>query len=82
MRGLSPIDSAVLRVIGERSTVAGLDLTFSAPKSVSVLFAIADQDMSSALLEAHEQAVDQACAYLAGGVLHSPWPRWRGAVGW
>ena len=54
MRGVSPVDDAVLRVMGQRSTVAGLDLTFSAPKSVSVLFAVADEDTSSALLDAHE----------------------------
>jgi conjugative relaxase-like TrwC/TraI family protein len=64
MCGLSPVDGAVLRVMGERSTVAGLDLTFSAPKSVSVLFAIADEQTSGALLAAHERAVDQALAYL------------------
>jgi len=64
MRGVSPVDGAVLRVMGQRSTVAGLDLTFSAPKSVSVLFAIADEDMSSALLDAHERAVNGALAYL------------------
>jgi len=64
MRGVSPVDGAVLRVMGQRSTVAGLDLTFSAPKSVSVLFAVADEDTSSALLDAHERAVDAALAYL------------------
>ncbi|MGH2866982.1 MAG: relaxase domain-containing protein, partial [Solirubrobacteraceae bacterium] len=60
MGGLSPVDGAVLRPMGERCTVAGLDLTFSAPKSVSVLFAVADEDMSGALLDAHERAVDAA----------------------
>src|SRR4051812_37550719 len=42
MRGRHPGTGEVLREMGKRSTVAGLDLTFSAPKSVSVLFAIAD----------------------------------------
>ncbi|MGH3610736.1 MAG: MobF family relaxase, partial [Pseudonocardiaceae bacterium] len=64
MRGLSPVDGAVLRVMGARCTVAGLDLTFSAPKSVSVLFAVADEDVSGALLDAHERAVDAALSYL------------------
>lgn len=54
----------MLRPIGACSTVAALDLTFSAPKSVSVLFAIGDEGMASALLEAHERAVDAALAYL------------------
>jgi hypothetical protein len=39
---------------------AAFDLTFSAPKSVSVLFAVADEPVAAALLEAHEQAVDAA----------------------
>ena len=64
MQGRSPVDGSVLRAMGARSTVAGFDLTFSAPKSVSVLFAVADRDVSSALLAAHELAVDAALAYL------------------
>jgi conjugative relaxase-like TrwC/TraI family protein len=54
-----PITSTGLAV---RTTA--LDLTFSAPKSVSVLFAAADETTSSALLEAHERAVDAALAFL------------------
>jgi conjugative relaxase-like TrwC/TraI family protein len=64
MRGRNPVDGAVLREMGKRSTVAALDLTFSAPKSVSVLFAVGDEEISGALLAAHEQAVDAALAYL------------------
>jgi conjugative relaxase-like TrwC/TraI family protein len=66
MRGRSPVNDTVLRAMGARSTVAGLDLTFSAPKSVSVLFAIAEEKTSGALLEAHERAVDAALGYLEG----------------
>ena len=50
--------------MGACSTVAALDLTFSAPKSVSVLFAVGDGEMASALLAAHERAVDAALAFL------------------
>ena len=64
MRGVSPVDGSVLRAMGASSTVAGIDLTFSAPKSVSVLFAIADDEVSSALLFAHERAVGEAVGYL------------------
>jgi conjugative relaxase-like TrwC/TraI family protein len=64
MRGRSPVDGQVLRSMGQRSTVAGLDLTFSAPKSVSVLFAVADDETSKALLAAHERAVDATLGYL------------------
>lgn len=64
MRGLHPVTASVLRPMGACSTVAALDLTFSAPKSVSVLFAIGDERTAAALLEAHERAVDAAVAYL------------------
>jgi conjugative relaxase-like TrwC/TraI family protein len=64
MRGRHPGNGDVLREMGKRSTVAGLDLTFSAPKSVSVLFAIADDETSRALLAAHERAVAAALGYL------------------
>ena len=59
-----PAGGEVLREMGARSTVAGIDLTFSAPKSVSVLFAIGDDELAGALLAAHERAVDEALAYL------------------
>jgi conjugative relaxase-like TrwC/TraI family protein len=64
MRGLNPRDGSVLRPMGARSTVAGFDLTFSAPKSVSVLYAIDDETVASALLSSHERAVGVALAYL------------------
>jgi conjugative relaxase-like TrwC/TraI family protein len=64
MRGRHPVDGSVLRVMGARSTVSGFDLTFSAPKSVSVPFAIADDEVSARLLAAHQRAVDAALTYL------------------
>jgi conjugative relaxase-like TrwC/TraI family protein len=63
-RGLSPVDGSVLRVMPTVSTVAAIDLTFSAPKSVSVLFAVADESVAGAMVAAHERAVDEALAYL------------------
>jgi len=64
MRGVHPMDGTVLRPMTAGSKVAALDLTFSAPKSVSVLFAVAGGDMSDALVEAHEGAVASAVGYL------------------
>jgi conjugative relaxase-like TrwC/TraI family protein len=64
MRGRDPIDGSVLRRMGACSTVAAVDLTLSAPKSVSVLFAIADDHVAAALLDAHERALDAALGYL------------------
>jgi conjugative relaxase-like TrwC/TraI family protein len=53
-----------LRRVGGRSKVAAFDLTFSAPKSVSLLFAIGQPALAGALVEAHEAAVDAAVGYL------------------
>ena len=49
---------------GPRASTAALELTFSAPKSVSVLFAVGDEQLSRALAEAHEEAVDAALSYM------------------
>ncbi|HEX8741505.1 MAG TPA: MobF family relaxase [Thermoleophilaceae bacterium] len=44
--------------------VPGFDLTFSAPKSVSVVFGLADEGVSAQVCGAHETAVDAALAYI------------------
>ncbi len=62
--GTDPSSGAVLRAGSGRDRVCALDLTFSAPKSVSVLFAIGDGETSRALVEAHEEAVGAAVGYL------------------
>ena len=47
-----------------RAIVAGLDLTFSAPKSASVLFALGGADTARRIVTAHDEAVSGALAYL------------------
>lgn len=42
----------------------GWDLTFSAPKSVSVLYALGGADMASEVTDAHQVAVSEALSYL------------------
>jgi conjugative relaxase-like TrwC/TraI family protein len=64
MEGRHPGTGERLKRVGGRSKVAAFDLTFSAPKSVSVLFAIGDAGLSRALVEAHEGAVGAALDYL------------------
>jgi hypothetical protein len=44
--------------------VTGFDLTFSAPKSVSVLWGLSDPDVSRAVHRAHDAAVADALGYL------------------
>jgi hypothetical protein len=62
--GRDPGSGEVLRSGSGRDRVCALDLTFSAPKSVSVLFAISDGETSRALVEAHEEAVVAAVGSL------------------
>jgi conjugative relaxase-like TrwC/TraI family protein len=64
MEGRHPGSGERLKRLGGRSRVAAFDLTFSAPKSVSVLFAIGDPNLGRALVEAHEAAVAAAVGYL------------------
>ena len=64
MEGRHPGTGERLRRVGGRSKVAAFDLTFSAPKSVSVLFAVGDPGLAGALVDAHEAAVGAALGYL------------------
>src|SRR4051812_45430299 len=43
--GLDPRDGSPLRAASSRATVGAFDLTFSAPKSVSVLYGVGDDAM-------------------------------------
>jgi conjugative relaxase-like TrwC/TraI family protein len=62
MEGRDPRTGPMLREQPVR--VAALDLTFSAPKSVSVLHAVANERISSELVACHEEAVEAALVYL------------------
>jgi conjugative relaxase-like TrwC/TraI family protein len=61
--GRHPLTGEALRAVGGTS-VQGFDLTFSAPKSVSVLFAVGDEDVRRAVTRAHDAAVLDALGYL------------------
>ena len=64
-------DIAVLKIKTEKRTVeakigravAGFDLTFSAPKSVSVVWALADGGTQGLIYEAHQQALAYVLRY-------------------
>ncbi len=49
---------------GRRPSNAGFDLTFTAPKSVSVLLAVGDEEIQRAILDAQERAVRAGLDYL------------------
>jgi conjugative relaxase-like TrwC/TraI family protein len=63
MAGRHPKTGQQLAKRGERS-VAAHDLTFSAPKSVSVLYAVGGEEVSRALVCAHERAARAAVAFI------------------
>ena len=64
IEGRHPGTGEPLRRVGGRSKVAAFDLTVSAPKSVSVLFAVGDGVLARAMVEAHESAVEAALGYV------------------
>ena len=49
---------------GPQSAVAGFDFTFSVPKSVSVLWGVADAGTQALIVEAHHEAVAEVVAFL------------------
>jgi conjugative relaxase-like TrwC/TraI family protein len=62
--GRHPVTGADLgRRMGETS-VRGFDVTFSAPKSVSVMFGLGDASIRGAVVEAHEAAVTAVLAWI------------------
>ncbi|MDA0166009.1 relaxase domain-containing protein [Solirubrobacter ginsenosidimutans] len=64
LAGAHPQDGRELRSSSSRARVAGFDLTFSAPKSVSVLFGIGEVRLHERVRAAHDIAVLQAAGYL------------------
>ena len=64
LAGLDPQDGSPLRSSSSPVKVAGFDLTFSAPKSVSVLFGIGDRELRAAVRAAHDRAALEAVGYL------------------
>ncbi len=60
-------DPATGRDLGRRmgeGSVRGYDATFSAPKSVSVLFALGDPEVRRQVVEAHERAVEAVLGWV------------------
>lgn len=63
MNGVSPVTGEELRRVGANGTrVAGIDLTFSAPKSVSALWAVSGPMQREAIEGAHREAVASTIA--------------------
>lgn len=64
MEGRDPIDGGQLGTSHHERTVRGFDVTCSAPKSVSVLFAIGDERVRKEVLDAHDAAVAAAFGWI------------------
>jgi conjugative relaxase-like TrwC/TraI family protein len=67
--GSDPRDPSRRLRDGQEPKVAALDLTFSAPKSVSVLFSVAEEDVAVELVAAHATAVRAAVGWLEDGIV-------------
>ena len=64
-----PDTGQALRAVGAGgAAVAALDATFSAPKSVSAVWALGDPELRAGVERAHETAIDRAVAYAVGQV--------------
>ncbi len=85
LAGLDPASGARLGAANRK--VPGFDLTFSAPKSVSLLWALGDDVVAAGVVAAHEAAVAEVVGYLEreavvcrrgrDGVFHRPRTRQR-----
>ncbi|MFL5927820.1 MAG: MobF family relaxase, partial [Gaiellaceae bacterium] len=62
--GSNPRTGATLAAARNGPRVPGFDLTFSAPKSVSVAFGLGDEPVSREVRDAHHVAVDAALGYI------------------
>ena len=64
-----PLTGEQLRRTGASGeAVAAIDATFSAPKSVSAIWAVADTELRIRIEAAHEQAIDRALRYATSQV--------------
>src|SRR5450432_3158818 len=63
-RGLHPVTGEALGRGWRADAVTGYDLTFSAPKSVSVLWALGGATAQTQVAQAHRAAVNAAISYL------------------
>ncbi|MBT8163712.1 MULTISPECIES: MobF family relaxase [Arthrobacter] len=59
------------RQTSTRRAIAGFDLTFSVPKSVSVLWALSPRSLQDQILQTHHYAVNATLQWLEESVIHT-----------
>jgi conjugative relaxase-like TrwC/TraI family protein len=64
LSGRDPYSGEVLGTGRSRVKVTAFDLTFAAPKSVSILYGLAEQPVSDAVADGHRAAVSATLAYV------------------
>lgn len=64
MDGRDPLTGELLGTSHNDRTVRGFDVTWSAPKSVSVLYAVGDEQIRKEVLDAHDAAVAAAFGWV------------------
>ncbi|MGH8925035.1 MAG: MobF family relaxase [Acidimicrobiia bacterium] len=64
MSHMTPSGDSMTRLFAGHGRVAAFDHTFSAPKSVSLLFAFGDDQTRQAVVDAHRVAVEEAIGYM------------------
>jgi conjugative relaxase-like TrwC/TraI family protein len=80
LTGRNPLDGEPLlgsQGVRGKGSVPGFDLTFSAPKSVSLTWALGGPEAGQAVMDAHHRSVEAALAYMQR---QACWTR-RGAGG-
>lgn len=71
LAGRHPRDGHGVRASNRSVTVPGFDLTFRAPKSVSLLWAMSEEDVAGTVRSAHDAAVLDALTYLERNALRT-----------
>jgi conjugative relaxase-like TrwC/TraI family protein len=69
--GLDPLSGRALATNAGEQHKAGWDATFSAPKSVSIAWAFAEEAMQAEIAQAHDEAVKASLAYLEANAFKS-----------
>ena len=64
MEAVDPRSGRILRRLVREKPVCGIDLTFSCPKSVSLLFHLGGEEARAAVRQAHDEAVGAALGYM------------------